>query len=89
MNTLGIPHLQAPDEVTPQTPQGLPEDTVEVREADLRFLAAPRFQKTGYYADQRENRAFIASVSEGKVSERHGGSCGGWRGGSVWASASS
>eukprot|EP00879_Flechtneria_rotunda_P030706 GHRR01033377.1.p1 GENE.GHRR01033377.1~~GHRR01033377.1.p1 ORF type:complete len:226 (+),score=107.14 GHRR01033377.1:496-1173(+) len=41
---------------------------VHVREGGLTFLATPEAgQKTGFYADQRHNRAFIASMSAEKT----------------------
>ncbi|GBG00537.1 hypothetical protein Rsub_13240, partial [Raphidocelis subcapitata] len=44
------------------------EGAVRVREGGVVFLASPeRGQKTGFYADQRDNRAFIASLSAGKT----------------------
>ncbi|MEW5304404.1 MAG: hypothetical protein WDW36_007015 [Sanguina aurantia] len=39
---------------------------VAVKEAGLDFLADPEGQKTGFYADQRDSRAFIAGVSRGR-----------------------
>ena len=42
--------------------------TVEVREHDVRYLAAPwDGQKTGAFLDQRENRAFIGSLARGRA----------------------
>ena len=39
-------------------------DAVEVREGDVRYLAAPRHgQKTGAFLDQRENRLLVASLA--------------------------
>ncbi|GLC36295.1 hypothetical protein PLESTF_001731500 [Pleodorina starrii] len=38
------------------------EETVEVREARLRLLASPKGQKTGFYADQRDSRTFLAGL---------------------------
>ena len=39
-------------------------DAVEVREGDVRYLAAPRHgQKTGAFLDQRENRLFVAALA--------------------------
>lgn len=41
---------------------------VRVREAGVAFLASPEAgQKTGFYADQRDNRAFVASMARGKT----------------------
>lgn len=40
---------------------------VQVREGRVMFLADPTGQKTGFYADQRDNRAFIASMARGKT----------------------
>ncbi|GIL48280.1 hypothetical protein Vafri_4927 [Volvox africanus] len=37
-------------------------EVVEVREAGLRLLASPNGQKTGFYADQRDSRAFLAGL---------------------------
>eukprot|EP00775_Hariotina_reticulata_P013620 gene13620-13746_t len=43
-------------------------DAVRVREAGVQFLASPgQGQKTGFYADQRLNRAFVASMAAGKT----------------------
>jgi 23S rRNA G2069 N7-methylase RlmK/C1962 C5-methylase RlmI len=43
-------------------------DAVPVHEAGVTFLATPESgQKTGFYADQRHNRAFIASMAAGKT----------------------
>jgi 23S rRNA G2069 N7-methylase RlmK/C1962 C5-methylase RlmI len=43
-------------------------EAVQVREAGVAFLATPESgQKTGFYADQRHNRAFIASMAAGKT----------------------
>jgi 23S rRNA G2069 N7-methylase RlmK/C1962 C5-methylase RlmI len=43
-------------------------EAVQVREAGVGFLATPESgQKTGFYADQRHNRAFIASMAAGKT----------------------
>src|SRR5215831_2068973 len=39
-------------------------DAVEVREGDVRYLAAPRHgQKTGAFLDQRENRQLVAALA--------------------------
>lgn len=39
-------------------------DAVEVREGELRYLAAPRHgQKTGAFLDQRENRLLVAALA--------------------------
>jgi 23S rRNA G2069 N7-methylase RlmK/C1962 C5-methylase RlmI len=44
------------------------QDAVQVHEAGVTFLATPESgQKTGFYADQRHNRAFIASMAAGKT----------------------
>lgn len=41
---------------------------VQVKEAGLTCVAAPHSgQKTGFYADQRDNRAFVASLCAGKT----------------------
>ncbi len=46
--------------------KGFPE-FIEIRENGLRFLTDPNLgQKTGFYLDQRENRAIIARYAEGK-----------------------
>jgi 23S rRNA G2069 N7-methylase RlmK/C1962 C5-methylase RlmI len=43
-------------------------EAVQVREAGVTFLATPESgQKTGFYADQRHNRSFIASMAAGKT----------------------
>ncbi len=43
-----------------------PPELVEIREGDCRFLADLRTgQKTGFYLDQRENRAIIAPYADG------------------------
>ena len=36
-----------------------------VREAGLQYHVSPLGQKTGFYADQRENRAFVARMCHG------------------------
>ena len=42
--------------------------TVEVREHDVRYLAAPwDGQKTGAFLDQRENRVFIGALARGRA----------------------
>ena len=42
--------------------------TIEVREHDVRYLAAPwDGQKTGAFLDQRENRAFIGARARGRA----------------------
>ncbi len=44
-----------------------PEGGVEVREYGLRFLVDfEQGQKTGFYTDQRENRAFLAGLASGR-----------------------
>ncbi|XP_078433544.1 S-adenosyl-L-methionine-dependent methyltransferases superfamily protein [Wolffia australiana] len=40
--------------------------TVKVKENGIQFLVSLEGQKTGFYADQRENRQLISSISEGK-----------------------
>ncbi|KAF5833136.1 S-adenosyl-L-methionine-dependent methyltransferase [Dunaliella salina] len=46
---------------------GLPERII-VRENGLQFYASPLGgQKTGFYADQRDNRAFVARLCRGKT----------------------
>jgi 23S rRNA (cytosine1962-C5)-methyltransferase len=45
----------------------LPSDTVTIRENGLRFLVDVRGgQKTGFYLDQRENRAFTKALAAGR-----------------------
>lgn len=42
--------------------------TVEVREHDVRYLAAPwEGQKTGAFLDQRENRVFVGTLARGRA----------------------
>lgn len=43
------------------------DNAVRIKEAGLTFLADPSGQKTGFYADQRHNRSFIASLAAGKT----------------------
>ena len=40
-----------------------PPPAVTVSEAGLRFASPPLFQKGGFYADQRDNRAFVRHVA--------------------------
>ncbi|KAL2897311.1 Ribosomal RNA large subunit methyltransferase I [Bienertia sinuspersici] len=47
---------------TPATP--LPQ--IEVKENGIRYAISIEGQKTGFYADQRENRQFISTIAEGK-----------------------
>mmetsp|Transcript_9389 Transcript_9389/g.23920 ORF Transcript_9389/g.23920 Transcript_9389/m.23920 type:complete len:481 (+) Transcript_9389:168-1610(+) len=49
-----------------EAPPGEDAPDVEVRELGVRFLAAPGGQKTGFYADQRDNRAVLAEMCSGK-----------------------
>ncbi|KXZ55619.1 hypothetical protein GPECTOR_2g1169 [Gonium pectorale] len=49
------------------------EETVEVREAGLRLAASPQGQKTGFYADQRDSRAFLGDLVRRQVAARSGG----------------
>ena len=47
---------------------GTVPDEIEVREHDVRYLAAPwRGQKTGAFLDQRENRALVGRVARGQA----------------------
>lgn len=47
---------------------GVVPRTIEVREHDVRYLAAPHDgQKTGAFLDQRENRVLAASVARGRA----------------------
>jgi 23S rRNA G2069 N7-methylase RlmK/C1962 C5-methylase RlmI len=50
---------------SPQGDEGQPQQIAAV-EGGVRYLVDPMGQKTGFYADQRESRAFLASVAEGK-----------------------
>lgn len=43
------------------------QQAVCVKEGGLTFLADPTGQKTGFYADQRLNRSFVASLAAGKT----------------------
>lgn len=43
-----------------------PLPQVEVRENGIRYAISLEGQKTGFYADQRENRQFISAIAEGK-----------------------
>ncbi len=59
----GLPRSSAPL-------HGDPPDTVEVREAGVRYLADVRSgQKTGAYLDQRENRARAGALCRGRVAD--------------------
>ncbi|KAL2641303.1 hypothetical protein R1flu_008890 [Riccia fluitans] len=42
-------------------------DEVEVVENCIRYRASPTGQKTGFYADQRDNRHFLRSLCKGKT----------------------
>jgi 23S rRNA (cytosine1962-C5)-methyltransferase len=51
-----------------EAPLGDVPDPLEVREGDVRYLAAPRSgQKTGAFLDQRENRGLMGRVARGRV----------------------
>ncbi|KMS99116.1 hypothetical protein BVRB_2g047590 [Beta vulgaris subsp. vulgaris] len=39
---------------------------VEVRESGIKYAVSLEGQKTGFYADQRENRQFISTIAKGK-----------------------
>ena len=73
--------------------RGRPADTVEIRENGLRFrvdLAAS--QKTGFYLDQRENRAWVRSLAAGRrvmnaFCYTGGFSAAAWAGGAVSVSS--
>ncbi|GAX79552.1 hypothetical protein CEUSTIGMA_g6993.t1 [Chlamydomonas eustigma] len=43
-----------------------PENLVAVQEGGVKFLTSPLGQKTGFYADQRESRAYLATMCRGK-----------------------
>ncbi|KAG2451961.1 hypothetical protein HYH02_003734 [Chlamydomonas schloesseri] len=45
-------------------------ERVEVREAGLRYWASPLGQKTGFYADQRDSRAFLGRVVRAQVQQQ-------------------
>eukprot|EP00198_Chlamydomonas_reinhardtii_P008920 XP_001698257.1 RNA methyl transferase-related protein [Chlamydomonas reinhardtii] len=51
-------------------------ERVEVREAGLRYWASPMGQKTGFYADQRDSRAFLARVVRAQAQQASGSSSG-------------
>ncbi|EFJ46677.1 hypothetical protein VOLCADRAFT_81786 [Volvox carteri f. nagariensis] len=53
--------LQPPDEAA-EADTGTETEMLEVREAGLRLLASPKGQKTGFYADQRDSRGFLAGL---------------------------
>lgn len=70
--------ILARNDVSLRAKEGLPIETVllagdvpheiEVREGEVRYLAAPwTGQKTGAFLDQRENRAFAGSVARGRA----------------------
>ena len=62
--------LRAKEElpVTTELLAGSVPREVEVQEHGVRYLAAPwEGQKTGAFLDQRENRAFVASVARGRA----------------------
>jgi 23S rRNA (cytosine1962-C5)-methyltransferase len=51
-----------------EAPLGEVPDPLEVREGEVRYLAAPRTgQKTGAFLDQRENRHLMGRVARGRV----------------------
>jgi 23S rRNA (cytosine1962-C5)-methyltransferase len=59
-------HEGLPLEVTEAA--GTVPDEIEVREGDIRYLAAPRTgQKTGGFLDQRENRLRLGSMAAGRA----------------------
>ena len=41
-------------------------DSFQVKENGISYTISLEGQKTGFYADQRENRYFISSISEGR-----------------------
>lgn len=44
------------------------DDGIVVRENGFKYIASPAFQKTGFYCDQRDNRALLGSfIREGDV----------------------
>lgn len=70
--------ILARNDVSLRAKEGLPIETVllagdvpheiEVREGDVRYLAAPwTGQKTGAFLDQRENRAFVGTIARGRA----------------------
>lgn len=48
------------------TSRATPLTRVEVKENDIKYAVSLEGQKTGFYADQRENRLFISTIAEGK-----------------------
>ena len=70
--------ILARNDVSLRAKEGLPSETtllagdvpheIEVREGDVRYLAAPwTGQKTGAFLDQRENRVFVGTVAHGRA----------------------
>ncbi|KAM3223116.1 ribosomal RNA large subunit methyltransferase I isoform X4 [Capsicum annuum] len=55
---LDLSDLKKPDLIMPQT-------MVKVMENQISYLISLDGQKTGFYADQRENRCFLSTISEG------------------------
>jgi 23S rRNA (cytosine1962-C5)-methyltransferase len=54
--------------VTSELLRGDVPTTVEVKEYEVRYLAAPwEGQKTGAFLDQRENRVFVGSLARGRA----------------------
>ncbi|MCD7465468.1 hypothetical protein HAX54_001372 [Datura stramonium] len=56
---LDLSDLKKPDLIIPQT-------RVKVMENRISYLISLDGQKTGFYADQRENRFFLSTISEGR-----------------------
>ncbi|XP_060187659.1 uncharacterized protein LOC132616913 isoform X1 [Lycium barbarum] len=56
---LDLSDLKKPDLIIPQT-------MVKVMENQISYLISLDGQKTGFYADQRENRSFLSTISEGR-----------------------
>jgi len=49
-----------------EAPATAPAEAVVVSEGGVKYLADPGGQKTGFYADQRDNRAFLRRCAAGK-----------------------
>lgn len=49
------------------TPSAAPSARVKVKESGINYSISLEGQKTGFYADQRENRQFIATIAQGKT----------------------
>jgi 23S rRNA (cytosine1962-C5)-methyltransferase len=48
--------------------EGSVPDEIEVREGDIRYIAAPRTgQKTGAFLDQQENRKLVGRLAQGRA----------------------